>query len=142
MPFSSRRPLTGAALAGATVLSALSGCAVAFVPGSGSPASGPTGTVEAGEFPIIGAVDGEIDLLARNALSDLNTYWAEQFPPTFGIEFTPLSGGYYSVDPDDIDPAAYPGGRVGCGEEPEAVEDNAFYCPPSDEYPNSARLPR
>jgi predicted metalloprotease len=137
MLVSPRRPLAGAVLAAATVLSALSGCAVAFVPGSASPATGAAGTVPSGEFPIIGAVDDEIDQLARNALSDLNTYWTEQFPPTFGTPFTPLAGGYYSVDPGNIDPAAYPGGRVGCGEEPEAVEDNAFYCPPSDEYPNS-----
>jgi len=137
MLVSSRRPLAGAVLAGATVLGALSGCAVAFVPGSAAPATGPAATVPSGEFPIIGAVDDEIDQLARNALSDLNTYWAEQFPPTFGTPFTPLAGGYYSVDPGNVNPAAYPGGRVGCGEEPEAVQDNAFYCPPSDEYPNS-----
>ncbi|WP_448615865.1 neutral zinc metallopeptidase [Modestobacter sp. URMC 112] len=136
MPSSPRR-LLGVLLAAATVLSVVTGCAVALVPGSASPAAGQVGEVEAADFPIIGAVDDEIDVLARNALSDLNTYWAEQFPGTFDRQFTPLAGGYYSVDPGNVDPAQYPGGRIGCGEEPQAVENNAFYCPPSNQYPNS-----
>jgi predicted metalloprotease len=136
MPSSSRRSLAGAVLAGALVLGALSGCAVTLVPGTASPVSGEAGDVPAEEFPIIGAADDEVDRLARNALADLNAYWDEQFGPTFGVDFTGLTGGYYSVDPGDVDPGAYPGGRVGCGEEALAVEDNAFYCPPSDDYPN------
>jgi predicted metalloprotease len=135
MPSSSRRLLTGAALIGATVLSTVTGCAVAFVPGSASPASEQVGEVATEEFPITGAVDDEVDRLARNALTDLNAYWAQQFGPTFGTRFTPLAGGYYSVDPDDVNPAAYPDGHIGCGQPPESIAANAAYCLPSDQYP-------
>jgi predicted metalloprotease len=135
MPSSSRRPLTGALLVGATVVSTLTGCAVTFVSGSASPASEQVSEVAAEEFPIIGAVDDEIDRLARNALTDLNTYWSEQFGPTFDTGFSPLSGGYFSVDPNDVNPAAYPDGHIGCGEPPETIADNAAYCLPSGQGP-------
>jgi predicted metalloprotease len=116
--------------------SVLTGCAVTLIDGTATPASGVSGNVDPQEFQIIGATDGEIDQIARNALLDLNTYWAEQFPGTFDRSFTPLAGGYYSVDPADVDPAQYPNGQIGCGEPPQAVEDNAFYCDASNQYPN------
>jgi predicted metalloprotease len=130
-----RRLLVGA-LGALTALAALSGCAVTFVPGSASPAARQIGQVQAADFPIIGATDQEVDQLARDALADLNRFWQDQFPDVFGQPFPPLTGGYFSVDPADSDPAAYPGGQIGCGEEPLAVENNAFYCPPSSSYPN------
>jgi predicted metalloprotease len=121
------------ALLGSTVLT---GCAATLIQGNATPASGVSADVDPQQFQIIGATDDEIDQIARNALLDLNTYWAEQFPGTFNQEFTPLAGGYYSVDPADVDPAQYPNGQIGCGEPPEAVEDNAFYCDASSSYPN------
>jgi predicted metalloprotease len=133
MPVSPRRLLTGAVLA--TVLGTVTGCAVALVPGSARPASEQVTEVAAEEFPIIGAVDDEVDRLARNALTDLTTYWSAEFGPTFGTRFTPLAGGYYSVDPDDVNPAAYPDGHIGCGQPPESIANNAAYCLPSDQYP-------
>jgi predicted metalloprotease len=135
MPSASRR-LLAAVVGSIAALPVLTGCGFTFVVGSASPATGQVATVQSEDFPIVGATDDQIDLLARNALVDLNAYWREQFPDTFAQEFTPLGGGYYSVDPNDIDPALYPGGQIGCGEPPDAVEDNAFYCPPSNEYPN------
>jgi len=136
MPSSPRRALAAAAVGGLLASSLLTGCAVTLIDGNASPASGVSGDVPAEEFPIVGAVDDDIDRIARNALADLNTYWTDQFGPTFGQDFTPLSGGYYSVDPADLDPAQYPNGQIGCGEPPESVEDNAFYCSESGDYPN------
>jgi predicted metalloprotease len=134
---SSPRRVLARALAGALVGSMLlSGCAVTLIDGSPSPAAGAGGDVSPEEFPIVGAVDGDIDRISRNALADLNIYWDEQFGPTFDQEFSPLTGGYYSVDPNDLDPAQYPNGQIGCGESPEAVENNAFYCSASGDYPN------
>ena len=133
---SPRRALAGAVVGAVLGSTVLTGCAVTLIEGNGSPASGVSGDVTAEEFPIIGAADSDVDRIARNALADLNTHWTDQFGPTFGAEFTPLTGGYYSVDPADVDPAQYPNGQIGCGEPPESVEDNAFYCSPSDEYPN------
>ncbi|MGY1856719.1 neutral zinc metallopeptidase [Modestobacter sp. SYSU DS0290] len=135
MSVSSRR-IAGAVLAAALAATALSGCAVTFIEGTATPLAGARGEVGPAEFPIIGAGDGDVDRIARNALADLNTYWAEQFVLVYQQEFPPLTGGYYSVDPADIDPTVYPGGEIGCGEPPEAVEDNAFYCGPGEQYPN------
>ncbi|SDX66214.1 Predicted metalloprotease [Modestobacter sp. DSM 44400] len=136
MPSPSRRLLAAVVVVSIAALPVLAGCGVTFVVGSASPATGQVGTVQSQDFPVIGATEDEIDQLARNALVDLNVFWQNQFPDTFGQEFTPLRGGYYSVDPANIDPTQYPGGQIGCGETPDAVEDNAFYCPPSNEYPN------
>lgn len=135
MPSAPRRLLAGA-LGTVATLVALTGCSVTLVAGHASPAVSQESSVAPQEFPIIGAIDDQVDQLTRNALADLNTYWQQQFPGTFGKAFTPLAGGYYSVDPADIDPAEYPGGQIGCGEKPRAVENNAFYCPPSPDYPN------
>ncbi|MQA33838.1 hypothetical protein [Modestobacter roseus] len=135
MSTSSRR-LAGVVLAAGLGTATLTGCAVTFVEGTATPLSGLRGPDEPAEFPVVGAVDSDVDQIARNALADLNLYWGEQFGPVYQQEFPPLTGGYYSVDPDDIDPVAYPGGEIGCGEPPEAVTDNAFYCGPSQEYPN------
>jgi len=136
MSSSPRRVLAGAVLGALLGSTALTGCAVTLVDGIGTPLSGTAGDVGAEEFPIIGATDGDIDRIARNALADLNTYWTEQFPSTYDQAFTPLAGGYYSVDPGNLDPAQYPNGQIGCGESPEAVEENAFYCGPGGDYPN------
>jgi predicted metalloprotease len=136
MSFSPRRAAARAvvgALLGSTVLT---GCAVTLIDGTASPAPGAAGDADPQDFQIIGATDDEIDQIARNALLDLNTYWADQFPGTFDRDFTPLAGGYYSVNPNDVDPAQYPNGQIGCGEPPQAVENNAFYCGPGGEYTN------
>ena len=105
----------------------LTGC-VSFVVGSPSALSPSSpGGGQGGDVTIVGATDDPVDQRAKGALSDLQTYWADQFPDVFGTDFTPLQGGYFSVDPNDVDPAAYPGG-VGCGAQPLDVEGNAFYC--------------
>jgi predicted metalloprotease len=84
--------------------------------------------VQAGEVEIVGATDDPVDELARNALADLQDFWSSTLPDVFGQQFQPLSGGYFSVDPDDVDPREYPGGVVGCGAQPLEAENNAFYC--------------
>ncbi|SFO89068.1 Predicted metalloprotease [Geodermatophilus dictyosporus] len=113
------------------VLSALgvlatSGCSYVVI---GQPSSqlAPQQSVGDGTVPIVGATDGPIDTLARNALADLETYWAGTFPDVYGEAFPPLTGGYFSVDPNDVDPGAYPEG-IGCGTDPRDLENNAFYC--------------
>ncbi|MGY1673058.1 neutral zinc metallopeptidase [Geodermatophilus sp. SYSU D00710] len=95
----------------------------------------PTESVDAGTLRIVGATDGPIDTLARNALADLETFWAASFPDVFGQPFQPLTGGFFSVDPNDVDPSLYPDG-IGCGTDPRELENNAFYCS-SQEAPNS-----
>ncbi|HJX44302.1 MAG TPA: hypothetical protein VJ352_11540 [Geodermatophilus sp.] len=87
----------------------------------------PTESVDDGTLRVVGATDGPIDTLARNALADLEAYWSASFPDVYGRPFEPLAGGYFSVDPDDVDPSLYPEG-IGCGTDPRELENNAFYC--------------
>jgi predicted metalloprotease len=127
------RHAIGALLAVAALL-VVSGCSVVVL-GRPSAAEPPVDDADPGEVSVVGAVDGPIDALARNALADLEDYWAEQFPEVFRTRFNPLTGGYFSVDPDDVDPAVYPQG-IGCGADPRDVENNAFYCQAA-QAPNS-----
>ncbi|MGY1604605.1 neutral zinc metallopeptidase [Geodermatophilus sp. SYSU D00815] len=105
----------------------LTGCTSTVV-GIAAPAGNALRDATPEEFPIAGAADGdEVDQEARNALADLYAFWEEAYPEAFGAPFEPLAGGVFSVDPDDVDPAAYPDG-VSCGLQPERVENNALYC--------------
>jgi predicted metalloprotease len=108
----------------------LAGCSTETIVGTASPGEGEPVSVSAEEFPITGASDNEIDRLSRNALSDLETFWQQAYPEFFGEQYTPLAGGYFSVDSTNIDPAAYPETGIGCAGEyipPDAVEGNAFF---------------
>ena len=119
------RMLVGPVLVALLLL--LAGC-VTVVPGrvvQSAPDS--QSNVSDGQLHIVGATDGPVDTRTRNALADLQTFWSDQFPSVFRKPFTPLQGGYFSVDPNNIDPATYPQG-IGCGTDPKDVENNAFYC--------------
>lgn len=70
---------------------------------------------------------GEIDILAATVVTDVRTYWTEQFPDQFDEKWTDLEGGYYSVDTADDDAKAPP-----CARRASDVEGNAFYCPTED----------
>ena len=110
----------------------LSACATVVVggPQEGRPPGAPRA---AGDVIIVGAADDPVDDRARDALADLEGYWDQVFPDVFGQRFQPPEGGYFSVDPNDLDPGLYPDG-VGCGARPLEVEGNAFYC----QAPNTA----
>ncbi len=113
----------------------LSGCVVSLGAGRPRAADPPPADVPDGEVTVVGTDGGPVDQLAANALADLGTFWAEQLPDVFGERFDPLTGGFFSVDPDDVDPAVYPDG-VGCGTDPRDLVDNAFYCE-SPDSPNA-----
>jgi predicted metalloprotease len=105
----------------------LTGCATTVV-GAASAGRHEPVDVPPEAFPITGAAPGNpVDQGVRNALTDLYAFWGQAYPDTFGDDFVPLQGGVFSVDPDTIDPAAYPDG-VGCGLAPQEVENNAFFC--------------
>ena len=76
----------------------------------GLPSSGPT----------------EVDRIAGNAIADIQQFWNEKFPPTFGGKrYQPPQGGFYSVDPST-------NSDVPCVSSPSQIRGNAFYCPPKD----------
>lgn len=113
----------------------LTACTTSIV-GVPNPATGIRMDVADSELEIFGAGDGEVDRLVRNALADLNTFWSEQFPDVYGGDFPPLEGGYYSVDPDNFDPANYPDAIDDdrCLEDlVDSVSGNAYYCLAGDE---------
>ncbi len=118
------RPVTMALLVACAV--PLSGC-VRIIEGLPTALQPPVSSVPEGEITIVGATDDPIDQLAANALADLQGFWTEQFPQAFGEDFRPLQGGYFSVDPNNVDPSLYPDG-VSCGSDPLDVAGNAFYC--------------
>ncbi|RBY87190.1 hypothetical protein DQ244_17875 [Blastococcus sp. TBT05-19] len=113
----------------------ISACGVVVVGGTPSAVGPAPSDAPPGEVTVVGATDEPVDELARNALADLQGFWAEQFPDAYGDRFAPLQGGYFSVDPGDVDPRDYPQG-VGCGADPRESENNAFYCQAPDQ-PNS-----
>ena len=124
----SPRALRSLALLG-IVGAVATGCS-STVPGTPSPANGLRQDVANSDFEIVGATDSEIDVTARNALADINDFWSQTFPELFETDFAPLTGGYYSIDPNNFDPDAYPD-DIGCLDgDPENVANNAFYCFP------------
>jgi predicted metalloprotease len=129
-----RQGLIRAVLSVAVGALLLAGCATA-VSGTASPGAGQPKDVPPDQLRIVGAVDGPIDQIVRNALVDITDFWSQSYPRFFGKPFTPLKGGYYSVDSNNIDPSAYPPTGIGCSAEPvdpEEVKDNAFYNPRCD----------
>jgi predicted metalloprotease len=128
------RPLRHRALCVVLALATvwLTGCATIVI---GQPEARQSPPRTSGDAAVVGAAGDAVDALAADALDDLEDYWSDVFPDVFGGPFVPLQGGYFSVDPDDIDPAQYPQG-VGCGSDPREVANNAFYCQSAD-APNS-----
>src|SRR6185437_10407265 len=90
-----RRTLVGLAV-GSTLLA---GCSIP-VHGTASPGPGEPVDVTAAQLHITAAVQGPVDQWVRNALTDLTDFWSRAYPQYFGEPFTPLSGGYFSVDSD------------------------------------------
>nr|MBA3524324.1 hypothetical protein [Geodermatophilaceae bacterium] len=106
----------------------IGGCATS-IPGTGTTSDGVRENVAPSDLEIVGSGEQDVDVLARNALADIQTFWTEQFPDVFGEDFTPLAGGIYSIDPAEFDPASYPE-EIGCLDNPADVANNAFYCFP------------
>ena len=64
------------------------------------------------QVTVIGAGGGHASTSRRATRSPTwRTFWAETLPRGLRAGVQPLQGGYFSVDPDDIDPARVPAGR-------------------------------
>jgi predicted metalloprotease len=113
----------------------LAGCAGQLVMGQATPGTGEPVDAAPDSFPVTGAGDSPVDQLARNALADLNAFWSEAYPQSYGEDFTPLENGYFSVDSESIDESAYPDTGIGCAgspTKPAEVAGNAYYDPSCD----------
>ncbi|RVW03795.1 neutral zinc metallopeptidase [Rhodococcus xishaensis] len=94
--------------------------AVAGMPAQGGP-TGPRAGVPDSTRAIEGSDGGYIDVLAANAITDIETYWAREYSAVFGGSFRPVAA-LVSWDPDDD-------GRLFCGMETDV---NAAYCTAED----------
>ncbi|MFI7609447.1 neutral zinc metallopeptidase [Micromonospora sp. NPDC049366] len=85
--------------------------------------SGPRAGVADSRLPVDGSDGGEADRLARNAVDDVQRYWAQELPATFGRRFEPVARlvSYDSTGPGVAICGTGTGGAV-----------NAFYCPADD----------
>jgi predicted metalloprotease len=115
--------LRGPALALVAAL-VLAGCS-ATVAGHGAldaPAVQPTSSLT-----VVDDGHTDFDRLAKNALTDVEAFWTTNYPLVSGGKALPaLAGGIYSVDDqhlttDDSDNACLK-------QEPDIIQDNAFYC--------------
>ncbi|MFC7340927.1 neutral zinc metallopeptidase [Saccharopolyspora griseoalba] len=106
-----------------TTLGSYSTTEVAGLPAANGPSGPKTGAPDA-PLKVDGTDNGEIDELARNAIADVDAYWAEAFPEVAsGKEFQPVKR---LVSYDSNAP-----GRPLCGKNTSHLV-NAFYCPPED----------
>ena len=126
-----RTPLAAVALGVCAVV--LAGCAngiagtAAADPEAVPPAGKPIGYTPA-NFDIKYAQPDGADQIARDALADVISEYSSWYPQVFGHEFTPPTGGYFSIAPGE-------GHQSGCmtGPDDESIVDNAFYCHNKDE---------
>lgn len=81
--------------------------------------SGPREGVPDAQRPVVNAAGNEADIIAINAIADIERFWAQEYPKVFGDEFVPVSS-YVSWD------SAAAGGEV-CGFPTEGF-GNAMYC--------------
>jgi predicted metalloprotease len=106
-------------------------------------------TVDTTPIPVAqGVIDFGANKPARDydgylteAFSDIEAFWAQQFPAVYGIDFTPLAGGIYAAYPERTETIP------GCGTPQTTyldVQGNAFYCLDGDfmVYDDAELLPQ
>jgi hypothetical protein len=123
-----RPPATGALLA---LVLLLTGCTT-VVAGVASPAGGARTDATDADLRVDLAEPGdETDRTARNALVDVLAYWDVTYPEVFGGSFGSVEGGFWSIDPDETDPADLPDGDC-FSDDVADLAGNAYYCSDDD----------
>lgn len=75
------------------------------------------------DVEIIGDDGSDLNVVAANAIADIEAWWAVEYPKQTGEPYKPVSGGFYAVGPDS-DHAKLPCGPL----EWTDVQMNAYYC--------------
>jgi predicted metalloprotease len=94
--------------------------------GSGrAPASQSVSASRGPQVTINGNPVDPVNEIVIEAITDLQRYWTAEFPKLYGGDYTPVTGGFYSVTPSsgDLPP---------CAEQPSDIAGNAFYCAKAD----------
>lgn len=87
----------------------------------------PTTAPPPADVEVIGSDGSDVNLVAANAIEDLESFWADAFPAVYGDPYEPVGGGFFAID-SATDPRTLP-----CAvSDIEQVLNNAFYCPPDD----------
>nr|WP_233528595.1 neutral zinc metallopeptidase [Antrihabitans stalagmiti] len=95
---------------------------------SGSASSSTSAGSEAPEVKdvtIDGDLDNPVNELAAKAISDLQNYWAAEYPDLYGEAYRPVEGGFYGVIPSS-------GKLPPCAGSADDIAGNAYYCPSKD----------
>lgn len=110
------------AVAAVVVVAAVAtGCAQQ-IPGLGSYAA--RAAAPDAKLDIVNGTGEGVDVVAANAISDIEKFWSEQMPQVFGEKYEPVKK-YYSIDPDGSTAAP-------CTDSAKEIRGNAFYCPSQD----------
>ena len=112
---------TRAVAAVAVVAALATGCAQE-IPGLGTYAA--RAAAPDAKLDVVNGTNVGVDIVAANAISDIQKYWSEQMPKVFGEKYEPVKK-YYSIDPDGSTAAP-------CTDSPKEIRGNAFYCPSQD----------
>ncbi|MCX6470500.1 MAG: neutral zinc metallopeptidase [Corynebacteriales bacterium] len=75
--------------------------------------------------PIEGDASNPINTAVATAISRVQRYWQTEFPALYDRPYTPVSGGFYGVDPKS-------GPLPPCAESAADISGNAFYCATED----------
>jgi predicted metalloprotease len=110
-----------AVVAAGAVVVLLSGC-TQEIPGLGRYAS--RRPVANAKINVNGSTGEGVDIVAGNAIADIQQYWTDQLPKVFGEKYEPVKA-FYSIDPDGNRPAP-------CTDNASDIRGNAFYCPSRD----------
>jgi predicted metalloprotease len=115
---------------GLALLLVLGGCSDSAGPaasraGSSSPSSSDEKQIVPGKTKF-GANDD--DVIIRQAVDDVQAFYAQEFPKLYGTPFEPLRGGVFPYGPDDPPPNCGGPGKS----DYRQVAGNAFYCPEDD----------
>ncbi len=79
------------------------------------------------DVEVIGDDGSDLNKVAANAISDIEAWWAIEYPDVYGDAYEPVSGGFFAID-SNTEPAGLP-----CApDDIDIVLDNAYYCPPDD----------
>ena len=79
------------------------------------------------DVDVIGDDGSDANKVAANAIEDLQSFWADEFPKVYDDPYEPVSGGFYAMD-SGTDPTTLPCGVT----DMEQALHNAFYCRPDD----------
>jgi predicted metalloprotease len=82
-------------------------------------------TSAASKVAIVGAPGGDETDVVAAAIVDIQKFWTDELPRTFGEDYVPVEGGFFSWSPGEELPP--------CADSSDNITGNAFYCGDADD---------